>query len=188
MTSKVLEIGANWPKGVSTPLAMAPRMSAKAKARLDQIEKLDTAALLAACQFPVGAVAAYHDEQGEHDPCYVVLPGGLMMPMNFNCDPLTDVARAVFIVRAINATLQPADPEHINELTEAKKVRDELGIKGGTIADALRVQAVAIAWKDSQLAAGELLMTPTAGDATDFGVMSAALVFCFLAAMTRTAA
>ena len=105
MTGKVKEIGANWPKGVATPLAMAPRMSAEAKARLDQIEKLDAAALLAACQFPVGAVAAYHDEQGEHDPSYVVLPGGPMMPMNFCADELTDVARAVLIVRAINAAL-----------------------------------------------------------------------------------
>lgn len=89
----------------TTPLAMGPQLSAKAKERLDKMERLDLQALISACQFPVGVPVAFHDEPGAHDPCYVVLPGGAMLELNHWGDELTDVARAVFIVRSCNAAL-----------------------------------------------------------------------------------
>jgi len=109
-------IGENWSTAgrVELPLAMGPRLSDAAKERLRKLEELDTVALIEACKYPMGGRFLYHDEEGEHDPAYVVIPGGEMVPINGYDDgdaPIpTDVARAAFIVTACNAALQSPPP------------------------------------------------------------------------------
>lgn len=104
-------IGDNWDQTgrIELPLSMGPRLSPEAKARLDELDNLNVAALIAACNFPLGATFSYHDEPGEHDPAYVVMPDGSMLPVNHYNDgdaPIpTDVARAAFMVTACNKAL-----------------------------------------------------------------------------------
>jgi hypothetical protein len=59
------------------------------------------------CDWPVGEFA-FHDEPGAHDPCYVVMPGGAMLPLNHHAGEGVDIARAKFIVDACNAALRAA--------------------------------------------------------------------------------
>lgn len=63
------------------------------------------AATLAECDWPDQAFT-FHDEPGAHDPCYVVLPGGSMLPVNHHAGEGVDVARAKFIVDACNDKLR----------------------------------------------------------------------------------
>lgn len=52
----------------------------------------------------------FRDEPGEHDPCYVVMPGSAMLPLNHHAVPGVDIARAKFIVAACNMALLPDFP------------------------------------------------------------------------------
>jgi hypothetical protein len=61
-----------------------------------------------ACDWPTGQFE-FRDEHGEHDPCYVVMPGGAMLPMNHHAGDGVDVARAKFIIAACNTALSKAD-------------------------------------------------------------------------------
>lgn len=57
------------------------------------------------CDWPAGGSFSFHDEPGEHDPCYVVMPGGGMIELNHHASEGVDIARAKFIVQACNRTL-----------------------------------------------------------------------------------
>jgi hypothetical protein len=48
---------------------------------------------------------SFLDEPGEHDPCYIVMPGGSCLPVNHHATPGVDIARAKFIIAACNAAL-----------------------------------------------------------------------------------
>lgn len=52
----------------------------------------------------------FYDNPGEHDPCYVVMPGGAMLALNHHAGEGVDIARAKFIVAACNAAPQPSVP------------------------------------------------------------------------------
>ena len=120
-----LTIGENWSTTgrLELPLAMGPRLSDAAKERLRKLEELDAVALIEACKYPMGGRFLYHDEEGEHDPAYVVIPGGEMVPINGYDDgdaPIpTDVARAAFIVTACNAALSTPVAAQGDEVREA---------------------------------------------------------------------
>lgn len=58
---------------------------------------------LEACRWPAGMAFGFHDEPGEHDPCYVIMPDGAMLPFNHHAEPGVDVARARFVQAACNA-------------------------------------------------------------------------------------
>lgn len=58
--------------------------------------------------WPEGERFSFFDEPGEHDPCYVVMPGGAMLPFNYEANPHLDIARAKFIIEACNAALARA--------------------------------------------------------------------------------
>jgi len=123
-----LTIGENWSTTgrLELPLAMGPRLSDAAKERLRKLEELDAVALIEACKYPMGGRFLYHDEEGEHDPAYVVIPGGEMVPINGYDDgdaPIpTDVARAAFIVTACNAALSTPVAAQGDEVREALRV------------------------------------------------------------------
>lgn len=55
------------------------------------------------CDWPEGVPFRFHDEPGEHDPCYVVMPDGASLPLNHHAGEGFDIARAKFIVAACNA-------------------------------------------------------------------------------------
>ncbi len=57
------------------------------------------------CNWPDGGRFAFHDDPGEHDPCYVVMPGGASLPINHDAGDGVDIARAWFIINACNAAL-----------------------------------------------------------------------------------
>lgn len=61
-----------------------------------------------ACAWPRGTVFTFHDEPGEHDPCYVVMPDGASLPVNHHAGPGVDIARAKYIITACNAALRAA--------------------------------------------------------------------------------
>lgn len=75
--------------------------------RVKKALKLDREKLLEQCQFGLGQPSGFNvvDSAGDHDPCYLVLPGGSMLPLNHFVDELTDVCRAIFIAEACNARL-----------------------------------------------------------------------------------
>lgn len=60
------------------------------------------------CDWPADKPFRFLDEPGEHDPCYVVMPDGAMLPLNHHATPGVDIARAHFIINACNAALQSA--------------------------------------------------------------------------------
>lgn len=60
------------------------------------LEKLD---------WPAGVPFQFKDEPGEHDPCYVIMPGGAMLPLAHHGLNGVDQARAQFIVDACNEKL-----------------------------------------------------------------------------------
>lgn len=47
----------------------------------------------------------FKDDRGEHDPCYVIMPGGATLPLNHHAGVGVDIARASFIVNACNVAL-----------------------------------------------------------------------------------
>jgi hypothetical protein len=59
------------------------------------------------CDWPKGEFT-FRDEPGEHDPCYIVMPGGAMLVVNHHAAEGVDIARAKFIIDACNAALQAA--------------------------------------------------------------------------------
>ncbi len=60
--------------------------------------------------WPEGELFTFHDDPGEHAPCYVVMPGGQAIPLNHDARNGVDQARAKFIVDACNAALSQPDP------------------------------------------------------------------------------
>lgn len=60
------------------------------------------------CDWP-GGEFSFLDEPGEHDPCYVVMPGGAMLALNHHATSGVDIARAQFIIDACNEKLR-CDP------------------------------------------------------------------------------
>ena len=56
-------------------------------------------------EWPEGERFTFYDEPGAHDPCYVIMPGGAMIPLNHHAGEGVDVARAHFIIDACNAAL-----------------------------------------------------------------------------------
>lgn len=60
---------------------------------------------LDACEWPRGATFGFHDDPGEHDPCYVIMPGGAMLAFNHHVGEGVDIARARFVQNACNALL-----------------------------------------------------------------------------------
>ena len=76
--------------------------------------------LVKECDWPEGALFTFRDEPGEHDPCYVVMPGGAMIPLNHHAGAGVDIARAKFIINACNSVLSatpvpPAAPSAMRE-------------------------------------------------------------------------
>lgn len=63
------------------------------------------AEILKSCDWPV-APFRFLDEAGEHDPCYVIMPGGSMLSLCHHATNGVDQARAQFIVDACNEKLQ----------------------------------------------------------------------------------
>ena len=66
------------------------------------------------CDWPVGEFS-FMDGPGEHDPCYVVMPGGAMLELNHHAGEGVDIARAHFIIDACNAALARQAQEPPNE-------------------------------------------------------------------------
>jgi hypothetical protein len=62
---------------------------------------------VAGLEWPAGERFTFHDDPGEHEPCYVVMPGGGAIPLNHHDRNGVDQARARFIVNACNAALFP---------------------------------------------------------------------------------
>lgn len=62
--------------------------------------------LLKKCSWPPSQEFQFYDEAGVHSPCYVVMPGGAMLPVNHHAFDGVDVARAKFIVEACNEKLR----------------------------------------------------------------------------------
>lgn len=58
-----------------------------------------------ACEWPADTDFGFHDDPGEHDPCYVVMPGGAMIAFNHDARPGVDIARARFVQAACNFAL-----------------------------------------------------------------------------------
>lgn len=65
------------------------------------------------CDWP-DDIFRFVDESGEHDPCYVVMPGGAMLPLNHHAGEGVDIARAKFIVAACNAALSRSNSPGTN--------------------------------------------------------------------------
>lgn len=63
------------------------------------------------CDWPAEGKFTFHDDPGEHDPCYIVMPGGAALPVNHHARPGVDIARAKFIIDACNAALTISDDE-----------------------------------------------------------------------------
>ncbi|WP_315833956.1 hypothetical protein [Bradyrhizobium prioriisuperbiae] len=57
------------------------------------------------CSWPAGRLFSFHNEPGEHDPCYVVMPDGAMLALNHHATPGIDIARSHFIISACNTAL-----------------------------------------------------------------------------------
>ncbi len=66
---------------------------------------LSSAKMLALADWPEGGKFTFHDDPGEHDPCYVVMPDGAMLELNHHAGRGVDIARAKFIVAACNRAL-----------------------------------------------------------------------------------
>jgi hypothetical protein len=62
------------------------------------------------CDWPHGEFTV-RDEPGEHDPCYVVMPGGAMLIVNHHAGQGVDLARAKFIADACNAAFTAAQDD-----------------------------------------------------------------------------
>ena len=61
--------------------------------------------LLEQVEWPAGGSFRFHDDPSEHDPCYVIMPGGAMLAFNHDARPGVDIARAKFVQAACNALL-----------------------------------------------------------------------------------
>src|ERR1035437_5227826 len=53
----------------------------------------------------------FEDSPGEHDPCFVICPGGKVLEFNDHAGEGVDIARAKFIVDACNAALTADDAQ-----------------------------------------------------------------------------
>ena len=60
--------------------------------------------------WPVGVPFSFYDSPGEHDPCFVVMPGGCSLPLNHCATAEMDIARAKFIINACNEALAKIQP------------------------------------------------------------------------------
>jgi len=78
----------------------------------------------AMCDWPDDQPFSFRDERGEHDPCYVVMPGGAMLPLNHHNAEGVDIARAKFIIEACNQKLFPATRSLPTEALKAGVVEE----------------------------------------------------------------
>lgn len=67
-------------------------------------------------EWPSEKLFSFVDDPGEHDPCYVVMPDGAMLPLNHHATPGVDIARARFIVAACNAALESDESRYIPDI------------------------------------------------------------------------
>jgi hypothetical protein len=58
------------------------------------------------CDWPNGGRFSVHDMPGEHDPCYLIMPGGATLALNHHAQNGVDQARAQFIADACNVALR----------------------------------------------------------------------------------
>jgi hypothetical protein len=93
-------------RAIAERAADAARKDAKAPPGFDEVT---ITGLLAACDWPsplpAMALFEFYDDPGEHDPCYVIMPGGSMLALNHHAVNGVDQARARFIVAACNDLL-----------------------------------------------------------------------------------
>lgn len=76
------------------------------------------------CYWPDGGKFHFYDSPGEHDPCYVVMPGGAMIPLNHHAGEGVDIARAKFIIKACNTALkQPHRCDRCGEIETSRRRR-----------------------------------------------------------------
>lgn len=96
-----------------------------------------------ACDWPAGEAFGFHDDPGEHDPCYVVMPGGAMLVFNHHAGPGVDISRARFVQAACNVALNPSEDWQSRAL-RAEAERD------GAVAEAERM-FVALEGRDERI-------------------------------------
>ena len=66
---------------------------------------------LKSLDFKPGDRFGFRDDLGEHDPCYVVMPGGASIPLNHHAGPSIDVNRAKWIIETLNKELERIEAE-----------------------------------------------------------------------------
>ncbi len=82
------------------------QQSAQTKACMDGSVAGESDETKSALDWPRDQRFSFVDSPGEHDPCYVVMPGGAMIALNHDASPGVDIARAKFIVDACNAAIE----------------------------------------------------------------------------------
>lgn len=74
------------------------------------------------CDWPPEGGFWFYDSPGEHDPCYVVMPGGAMIALNHHAGEGVDIARAKFIIDACNEALkEPPTCDRCGEMETARR-------------------------------------------------------------------
>jgi hypothetical protein len=96
-----------------------------------------TDTLLQKCDFPEKGIFSFVDSPGEHNPCYVVMPGGAMLEFNHHAGDGVDVARARFIVGACNVRLatSPLDDEILSLVRVWRECKPERRPSAEALAD-----------------------------------------------------
>lgn len=80
------------------------------------------------CDWPKGKRFTVRDEPGEHDPCYLVMPGGGMIPFVHHATNGVDQARAEFIASACNSFIAYEADELLRNLgLDPERFRTEGG-------------------------------------------------------------
>lgn len=117
---------------------------------------------LSEMDWPDGGRFTFHDDPGEHDPCYVVMPGGASVPLCHHARNGVDQARAKFIVEACNAALDAPEPSD-----DACRVVARAGAAWGASMsedEGDRAAAMIVQAYGDQCAAAIAAMRPESGD------------------------
>jgi hypothetical protein len=72
---------------------------------MSQLPAMTKKEILEICGWP-DIPFSFYDEPGEHDPCYVVMPGGCTLALNHCAPGMMDITRAKFIIDACNEKLK----------------------------------------------------------------------------------
>jgi hypothetical protein len=78
------------------------------------------------CDWPPGVAFGFHDDPGEHDPCYVIMPGGAMLEFNHSATPGVDIARASFVQAACNLALERKSIGPLDVVADLRAVLDQV--------------------------------------------------------------